>query len=70
MQLNLKPGITFDEMFELIQARISLTQAGLTLWSWRVQRASPHNLREIEIIYCKALDRLWEAQQRAAGLAA
>jgi hypothetical protein len=60
----MRQGVTFEEMFKLIDARLRLMQLSLTLWSWRVQGASEENLRDVEREYGKALDRLWEAQTR------
>ena len=65
MRFALKRDVTFDEMFNLLEARIMFFEASLTLWSWRVQRAAPHHLAYVEHSYCKALDVLWTAQQKA-----
>lgn len=62
----MKPGITFQEMFNLIEARLKLLEVRFVLWSWRVQGAEDRYLRAAEDDYGKALDRVWEAQQRAA----
>ena len=62
----MKRDITFDEMFDVIEARLKVMELRLTLWSWRVQNAQPHHLRAVEASYGKALDHLWKAQERAA----
>lgn len=62
----MRQGVTFQEMFDVIDARLKVMELRLVLWSWRVQNAQPHHLREVESDYGKALDCLWEAQQRAA----
>lgn len=66
--MKFKQGVTFDEMFELIQARINILNGRLTLWSWRIQGASESNLRDVERGFGKALDRLWEAQERCRAI--
>lgn len=60
----MKPNVTFEEMFELLEAKIAYFEASLCLWSWRIQRAAPHHIKCVEDGLCKALDRLWEAQER------
>lgn len=63
MRFALKREVTFEEMFELLDAKIAYFEASLALWSWRVQKAAPHHLVCVEEGVCRALDRLWKAQE-------
>jgi hypothetical protein len=58
--------VTFEEIGILVSAKASLWLASLWLWRARIEGHSQGNLRQCEETVKKALDRLWEAQQRAA----
>lgn len=62
--MKLKSNVTVDEMFELLDARLGAMQRSLLLWWWRVLRMPEQDLRDLEVMYGKSLDRLWEAQER------
>lgn len=66
--LKMKRNVTFDEMFELLDAKIGYFEISLTLWSWRIQRAAPHHLRAVEDDVGKSLDRLWKAQEQCRAI--
>ena len=62
----MRQGVTFDEISELISARCWLIHIQLWLWRARVTGQQVWLIRELEATVGKALDRVWEAQQRAA----
>ena len=62
----MKPGITFSELKSILDARIRLMICQYWLWEARCAGQPDWSLRVFERHVGDALDRLWEAQQRAA----
>lgn len=62
----MKKGVTLDEIAELLSARINLQQRQYLLWRARTRGEIDGAIRYFEGGVKVALDRVWEAQQRAA----
>ncbi len=64
--MKLRDDITMDQMRELAVAMIRVRDHSALLRIGRLNGYSAQALRKREILFCEALDLLWEAQQRAA----
>jgi hypothetical protein len=62
----MRQDVTFEEMAAVINARIQLLIAQHGLWINRVSGRTRWEESWHEAAVCRALDRVWEAQQRAA----
>jgi hypothetical protein len=62
----MRQGVTFDEMADLIEARLVLLTRQHNLSRARHAGAGAWWLGVLEGLVCQSLDAVWEAQQRAA----
>jgi hypothetical protein len=62
----MKKNVTFGEISKLVDARLYLLMCQRWLWIYRVSGQMRPIVAAHEKSVSNALDRLWEAQQRAA----
>lgn len=64
--MRLRPDVQLDQIVTVLQARIDYLTASALLRHSRFRNAAPATILASEGCVLAALDRLWEAQQRAA----